>query len=110
MPNKRIVPREANRTNLIIVPNKSIGWQISQIVCKVLEAQSEPVPAACINKQHSSGSPSRSLPSDKLYYRYQLLLTTKLGELVAFLRNCLASIHVQTHTLNEKKKKKKKNV
>ena len=40
-----------------------------------LKVQSEPVPAACINKQHFSGSPSRSLPSDKLY-----LLTTKLGE------------------------------
>ena len=53
----------------------------------LVKAQSEPVPAACINKQHSSGSPSSSLPSDKLY-RHQLLLTTKLGKLDAF----------QTHT------------
>ena len=45
-----------------------------------------------------SRSPSRSLPSDQLY-RYQLLLTTKLGELVAFLRNCLASIYKRIYTI-----------
>ena len=61
-------------TGTTVVPNKSTGWQISKkLYAKWLEAQSEPVSAACINKQHSSGSPSRSLPSDKLY-RYQLLL------------------------------------
>ena len=66
------------------------GGKSHKLYAKWLEAQSEPVPAVCVNKQHYSvRSPSRSLPSDKLY-RYQLLLTTKLGELVAFLRNCLA--------------------
>ena len=83
----------ANRANLIrIVPNKSLGGggKCHKVYAKWLEVQSGPVPAACINKQRSSGSPSSSFPSDTLY---QLLLTTKLGGLVAFLRNCLASMY-----------------
>ena len=59
------------------MPNKSMGGKSHKLYAKWLEAQSEPVPTA------SSGSPSRSLPIDKLY-RYPLLLTTKLGELMAF--------------------------
>ena len=51
-----------------------------------------------------SRSPSRRLPSDKLY-RYQLLLTTRLGELVAFLRKCLPSMCRLIHLMNLKKTK-----
>ena len=72
MPNKRIVPNKS------IYGGKSHNFIVSNVACK---AQSEPVPAA-----------SRNLPSDKLYSLYQLLLTTKLGELVASLENCLASM------------------
>ena len=43
------------------------GVKSQKLYAKLLEAQSEPVPAACINKQQSSGSPSRSLLIDQLY-------------------------------------------